>query len=44
LFLGLGGLVERSITGDRLIDELDRLAQTRGYPAVSRCDNGPESP
>jgi transposase InsO family protein len=38
----LGGLVERSITGDDLIDELDRLAGQRGYPAVLRCDNGPE--
>ena len=38
----LGGLVERSITGDRLIDELDRLVADRGYPAVVRCDNGPE--
>ena len=38
----LGGLVERSITADRLIDELDRLAEHRGYPAVLRCDNGPE--
>ena len=38
----LGGLVERNITGDDLIDELDRLAAQRGYPAVLRCDNGPE--
>jgi putative transposase len=38
----LGGLVDRSITGDDLIDELDRVAQVRGYPAVLRCDNGPE--
>jgi putative transposase len=38
----LGGLVERSITSDRLIDELDRIAAGRGYPAVLRCDNGPE--
>jgi transposase InsO family protein len=38
----LGGLVERSITADVLIDELDRIATTRGYPAVLRCDNGPE--
>jgi len=38
----LGGLVDRSVTGDRLIDELDRLALQRGYPAVLRCDNGPE--
>jgi putative transposase len=39
----LGGLVERSITGEDLISELDRLAVERGsYPAVLRCDNGPE--
>ena len=38
----LGGLVERSVTGEDLIDELDRLASQRGYPAVLRCDNGPE--
>ena len=39
----LGGLVERSITGEHLIAELDRLAAERGtYPAVLRCDNGPE--
>jgi transposase InsO family protein len=39
----LGGLVERSITGEDLIVELDRLAAQRGtHPAVLRCDNGPE--
>ncbi len=38
----LGGLVTRSVTADVLIDELDRLALRRGYPAVPRCDNGPE--
>ena len=38
----LGGLVDRSITAHVLIDELDRLAVVRGYPAVLRCDNGPE--
>ena len=39
----LGGLVERSVTGEDLIAELDRLAADRGaYPAVLRCDNGPE--
>jgi putative transposase len=38
----LGRLVARSITADVLIDELDRLAASRGYPAVLRCDNGPE--
>jgi putative transposase len=38
----LGGLVHRSITADVLIDELDRLAASRGYPSVLRCDNGPE--
>lgn len=25
-----------------MIDELDRIAATRGGPAVLRCDNGPE--
>jgi putative transposase len=38
----LGGLVERSITADTLIDELDHLATQRNYPVVLRCDNGPE--
>jgi putative transposase len=38
----LGRLVERSVTADVLINELDRLAAQRGYPAVLRCDNGPE--
>jgi len=39
----LGGLVERGITGENLVAELDRLAGQRGtYPAVLRCDNGPE--
>jgi putative transposase len=38
----VGGLVDRSITAAVLIDELDRLATSRGYPAVLRCDNGPE--
>ena len=38
----LGGLVARNITADVLIDELDRIAATRGYPQVLRSDNGPE--
>ncbi|MBB5891401.1 transposase InsO family protein [Kutzneria kofuensis] len=38
----LGGLVARSITSDDLIDELDRIAGGRGYPAALRSDNGPE--
>ena len=39
----LGGMVDRSITGEHLIAELDRLAAERGaFPAVLRCDNGPE--
>lgn len=39
----LGGMVERSITGEHLVDELNRLAAERGMlPAVLRCDNGPE--
>lgn len=39
----LGGLVERSITADKLADELDRIVEARGTsPAVLRLDNGPE--
>jgi putative transposase len=38
----LGGLVERSITADTLIDQLDQLAAERGHPGVLRCDKGPE--
>ncbi|BCI87818.1 hypothetical protein NIIDMKKI_30240 [Mycobacterium kansasii] len=39
----LGDKVDRSITGEDLIDELDRIAAQRGtYPNVLRCDNGPE--
>jgi putative transposase len=38
----LGGLVERGITAEALIDELDRVAVERGYPSVLRSDNGPE--
>jgi putative transposase len=38
----LGGVVARSVTADVLIDELDGIAAIRGYPAVLRCDNGPE--
>jgi putative transposase len=38
----LGGLVERSITTDRFIDQLEALVTQRGHPAVLRSDNGPE--
>ena len=38
----LGGLVDRSITASKLIDQLDELVAERGYPAVLRCDNEPE--
>ena len=39
----LGDLVERSITPEELINELERLVVDRGaHPAVLRCDNGPE--
>lgn len=39
----LGGLVERSITGEHLIAELRHVAVERGsLPLVLRCDNGPE--
>ena len=37
----LGGLVERSITGEDLLDELDRTAAGRSDPAVLRCDMAP---
>jgi hypothetical protein len=40
----LRGMVERSITSEHLITELDRPAAERGcYPTVLRCNNGPES-
>lgn len=36
-------IVERSITGDRLVDELERVFATAGGPPmVLRMDNGPE--
>ncbi|MGY1964742.1 MULTISPECIES: IS3 family transposase [Nocardia] len=35
-------LVERSITGEKLVAELARVFATRGVPMVLRCDNGPE--
>jgi transposase InsO family protein len=39
----LGGLVERSITAERLAAELDRIVAERGNgPRVLRLDNGPE--
>jgi putative transposase len=39
----LGRMVERSITGEHLIAELDPLAAERGsYPRVLRCDDGLE--
>ena len=34
--------VERSITGDDLVRNLDRLVCTHGYPQFIRMDNGPE--
>lgn len=38
----IGGLVERSITADRLTTHLEELVAVRGAPAVLRSDNGPE--
>jgi hypothetical protein len=39
----LGGLVERSITAERLANELDVIVADRGVaPRVLRLDNGPE--
>ncbi|MFI6315864.1 IS3 family transposase [Nocardia fusca] len=35
-------LVERSITGERLVAELERVFAARGTPKVLRLDNGPE--
>ncbi|MBF6079719.1 transposase family protein, partial [Nocardia beijingensis] len=35
-------LVERSITGEKLVAELRRVFAVRGVPKVLRCDNGPE--
>jgi putative transposase len=37
----LGRLVARSITADVLIDELDRLATSRGYPGVLHATTDP---
>ncbi len=37
-------MIERSITGEDLIDELDRVTVERGaYPVVLRCDTDPIS-
>ena len=38
----IGGLVERSITADRLTAHLEDLVAARGAQAVLRSDNGPE--
>src|SRR5699024_12870245 len=38
----IGGLVERSITADRFIVQLEELIVQRGAPVVLRSDNGPE--
>ena len=38
----LGGIVERSITAERVADHLKELVAVRGAPAVLRRDNGPE--
>lgn len=39
----LGGLAGRTITGDDLTGELDRIAQQRGYPAVLRRGQRPRA-
>src|SRR5215472_17568918 len=31
-----------SFSGTRVVEELDRIARTRGYPQSITCDNGPE--
>lgn len=35
-------IVERKIGADQVVATLERIAQTRGYPAFIRFDNGPE--
>ncbi len=34
--------VARSVSADRLVEQLDRLVAQHGAPAFVRCDNGPE--
>ena len=34
--------VDRSLPGERVVRELDQVAQVRGYPERIVCDNGPE--
>lgn len=34
--------VDFSLSGERVVRVLDRLGQSRGFPAVIVCDNGPE--
>lgn len=34
--------VNRSLTGDRLVEVLDNAARSRTYPSAIVCDNGPE--
>lgn len=34
--------IDSSLTSNRVIRALENIAQSRGYPAVIRCDNGPE--
>ena len=38
----IGGLIERSITADRLTAHLEELVAVPGAPAALRSDNGPE--
>jgi len=38
----IGGLVERSLTADRLTDHLEELVTQHGAPAVLRSNNRPE--
>ena len=34
--------VDRSLPGERVVRELEQVAQVRGYPQAIVCDNGPE--
>lgn len=39
---GLAIEIDVSLTAERIVRVLDRLAERRGYPQYLRCDNGPE--
>lgn len=40
----LGRVVDNSLTGPRVVRELDRIIETRGCPRMIASDNGAECP